>query len=354
MNKNTQEKAVKERKYYLELLRVIAILLVMYNHSPAFMSFQNQSGVEYGISVFLSMLCKAAAPVFFMISGALLLGKDESIGTVFRKRVLKIFLALILFSFLYYLKLVLKGEMTFSLLFFFNLILKLPIFIPYWYMYAYLAFLVLLPLLRPIARHMTKEITLYLIALQIIFGVLLQILGNETGWWFCGYFDLTPIFHITIFYPLVGYGLDHTMDERTIRNKKLLLLNLLLPIVGVGYGLLVYHDYLKNGVYSEFFLSFAVSTVALLLFWDAKALFQICHPSERFKKVTAFMGDKVFGMYLLEGFLGTGGAMDIIFNTISPYLGFLPAYLIEIVIIFGIRLVGITILKKIPLIKSVL
>ena len=95
MNKNTQEKAVKERKYYLELLRVIAILLVMYNHSPAFMSFQNQSGVEYGISVFLSMLCKAAAPVFFMISGALLLGKDESIGTVFRKRVLKIFLALI-------------------------------------------------------------------------------------------------------------------------------------------------------------------------------------------------------------------------------------------------------------------
>ena len=354
MNNITQEKVVKERKDYLELLRVIAIFLVMYNHSPAFMSFQNQSGVEYGVSVFLSMLCKAAVPMFFMISGTMLLGKDESIGTIFKKRVLKMLIVLVVISFFYYLKLVLKGEMTFSVLFFFNLIMKMPIFLPYWYIYAYLAFLVLLPLLRPIARHMTKEITLYLIALQIIFGVVLQVIGNVTGWWFCGYFDLTSMFHVIIFYPLVGYGLDHTMDEQTTCNKKLLLLNLLFPVVGVASGMLVYRDYLKNGVYSEFFLSFAVSTVAILLFWDAKALFSIAKISERFKKIISFMGDKVFGIYLLEGFLGTGGAMDIVFRTISPYIGFLPAYLIEIAIIFGIRLVGITMIKKLPVIKSFL
>lgn len=80
MNNITQEKVVKERKDYLELLRVIAIFLVMYNHSPAFMSFQNQSGVEYGVSVFLSMLCKAAVPMFFMISGTLLLGKMRALA----------------------------------------------------------------------------------------------------------------------------------------------------------------------------------------------------------------------------------------------------------------------------------
>lgn len=351
---NTQDKAVKERKYYLEALRVIAILLVMYNHSPAFMSFQTQSGMEYGVSVFLSMLCKAAVPIFFMISGTLLLGKDESVGTILKKRVLKIFLALLLFSFLYFLKLVLKGQITFSLLTFFNIILQQPIFLTYWYLYSYIAFLMLLPLLRPIAKHMTKELTLYLIALQVIFGVLIQVLGYETEWWFCGHFDITSIFNVIIFYPLVGYGLDHAMDEQIAGNKKWLWLNLLLPVAGLGSSLLVYHDYLKNGVYSEFFLSFAVSTVAIIIFWDAKALFQICEASERFKKVVAFMGDKVFCMYLLDGFLGTGGVMDVIFQTLSPFVGFIPAYLIEILIIFVIRLVSATILKKLPGFKAIL
>lgn len=351
---NTQDKAGKERKYYLELLRVIAIVLVMYNHSPAFMSFQSQSGAEYGISLFLSMLCKGAVPIFFMISGTLLLGKDESIRDVFKKRVLKILLALLVFSFLYYMKLVLKGEMTFSLLAFFKIILTQPIFLPYWYMYSYLAFLVLLPLLRPIAKHMTRELTLYLIALQLIFGVLLQVLGYEAGWWYCGYFDLTSVFHVTIFYPLVGYGLDHTMDENTVGNKWLLLFNLLLPIAAMGSGVLVEHDYAKNGVYSEFFLGFAVSAVAILLFWDAKVLFTIVSPSQWFKKAISFMGDKVFGMYLLDGFLGTGGAMDIIFRTLLPFVGFLPAYLIEIAVIFVLRIIGITLLKLLPIFKSIL
>lgn len=351
---NTQDKVVKERKYYLEALRVIAILLVMYNHSPAFMSFQDQTKAEYGVSLFLSMICKAAVPIFFMISGTLLLGKDESLGTIFKKRIVKIFLVLVLFSFLYFIKLVLKGEISFSVFAFFNIILQQPIFLPYWYLYSYIAFLVILPLLRPIAKHMTKELTLYLIALQLIFGVVTQVLGYETGWWFCGHFDLTSIFNVIIFYPLVGYGLDHAMDEQITGNKDLLWVNLLLPLAAVGCKILFYDGYLGNGGYSEFYLSFTVSIVALILFWDVKALFLICNPSERFKKTIAFMGDKVFGMYLLDGFIGTGGTMDVIYRKVSLSFGFILAYLIEILIIFGIRLVCVTILKKLPVFKDIL
>ena len=81
---NTQDKVVKERKYYLEALRVIAILLVMYNHSPAFMSFQDQTKAEYGVSLFLSMICKAAVPIFFMISGYLFFVKVRTVSDVFK------------------------------------------------------------------------------------------------------------------------------------------------------------------------------------------------------------------------------------------------------------------------------
>ena len=83
-----------KKKYYLEVIRILAILMVMYNHSAAFMSFSNQSGVEYAISFLFSMVCKGAVPLFFMVSGALLLGKNESGKDLFQKRILRMILVL--------------------------------------------------------------------------------------------------------------------------------------------------------------------------------------------------------------------------------------------------------------------
>ena len=91
-----------KKKYYLEVIRILAILMVMYNHSAAFMSFSNQSGVEYAISFLFSMVCKGAVPLFFMVSGALLLGKNESGKDLFQKRILRMILVIVIFSFLYY------------------------------------------------------------------------------------------------------------------------------------------------------------------------------------------------------------------------------------------------------------
>ena len=74
-----------KKKYYLEVIRILAILMVMYNHSAAFMSFSNQSGVEYAISFLFSMVCKGAVPLFFMVSGALLLEKMKVGKICFKK-----------------------------------------------------------------------------------------------------------------------------------------------------------------------------------------------------------------------------------------------------------------------------
>ena len=38
---HTKKKKVMKKKYYLEVIRILAILMVMYNHSAAFMSFSN-------------------------------------------------------------------------------------------------------------------------------------------------------------------------------------------------------------------------------------------------------------------------------------------------------------------------
>ena len=42
-----------KKKYYLEAVRITAVLLVMYNHSAPFMSFATQHGVQYAVSFFV-------------------------------------------------------------------------------------------------------------------------------------------------------------------------------------------------------------------------------------------------------------------------------------------------------------
>ena len=123
---------------------------------------------RYAVSFFLSLVCKAAVPLFYMVSGALLLGKNESFGELARKRILRIVAVIVIFSLLYYMKFAVRGQASVSPI---RFLLGLPFdvaFLPYWYLYSYLGILVSLPFLRPLAQNMPKNAFWYLIALQIV------------------------------------------------------------------------------------------------------------------------------------------------------------------------------------------
>ena len=74
----------KKRLLSLDFMRIFAILLVIFNHTDnrGFYRFltDDPGTFLYWFNLFFSILCKAAVPLFFMISGALLLNKEESIG----------------------------------------------------------------------------------------------------------------------------------------------------------------------------------------------------------------------------------------------------------------------------------
>ena len=182
-----------KKKYYLEAVRITAVLLVMYNHSAPFMSFATQHGVQYAVSFFLSLVCKAAVPLFYMVSGALLLGKNESFGELARKRILRIVAVIVIFSLLYYLKFAVRGQASVSPI---RFLLGLPFdvaFLPYWYLYSYLGILVSLPFLRPLAQNMPKNAFWYLIALQIVTESLQITLGFFGYHTLCGYFSVAGV-----------------------------------------------------------------------------------------------------------------------------------------------------------------
>lgn len=131
-----------------------------------------------GIATFVA----TAVPIFFMISGALLLPKKESLKELFQKRILRMVLVLLVFSGVQYVLLLLEGRAAFSGKAVVQAVLQDGVIPSYWFLYAYIAYLLLLPILRKMAEVMSKHDYLYLFALLLLVeGVIYLFLYDVIG-----------------------------------------------------------------------------------------------------------------------------------------------------------------------------
>ena len=109
----------RQKKLYIEFIRICACFCVIFTHTMErgyflFASYPENS-VQYWLYMMFSVFCKAAVPMFFAISGALLISKEESLKDLYKNRVLKMVFILVFFSFLYYLRSILDNIGSFSL-----------------------------------------------------------------------------------------------------------------------------------------------------------------------------------------------------------------------------------------------
>ena len=95
---------MKEKNYNLELVRIVSFLLVIAIHVSNYFcrAYGEISRGEYLFSIVVDTAARVSVPSFFMISGALLLGRDEPLGK-HGKRLLRFVTALVVWSAVYYL-----------------------------------------------------------------------------------------------------------------------------------------------------------------------------------------------------------------------------------------------------------
>ncbi|MGN1235339.1 MAG: acyltransferase family protein, partial [Christensenellaceae bacterium] len=88
-----------EKHLYLEILRVFAIFGVIFNHTydKGYFLFATRpiGSFPFWVEMALSIGCKCSVPIFFAISGALLLGKDEPLSVIWRRRILRMAILLL-------------------------------------------------------------------------------------------------------------------------------------------------------------------------------------------------------------------------------------------------------------------
>lgn len=160
---------MNHRRYDYDVLRVCSMLGVIYLHVAAGGLRSFGYPVLWNFSNVLACISTPAVPLFFMMSGALLLGSDRTsdLGYLFQKRIPRVLVPLLTFSLITLLYSVVRGNPQHALEGLSRL-LNTPVLVPYWFLYALIPMYLISPFMRFMVKGMTNRHWNYLIALWVI------------------------------------------------------------------------------------------------------------------------------------------------------------------------------------------
>lgn len=352
--KENKVRIKEKRKYvYIEFIRILAIFGVIYSHMEQYVV--NREDLIYGNKLLYILLngaytvSKTAVPLFFMISGCLLLNKEEGIKEIIKRRVLRMLFVLVLFSFLFYLTTINYDVLRFSLLGFMKYIYGKGVG-TYWYLYAYICFLLSLPFTRAVAKagKNNPNLFLYLLLLENIFSLVIPMLNIFSGVQI-HYAVRIAFLSESIFYSLMGYYFGQI---RNSSKKEYVGWLFSATFIGLLEGILnIICTYVRGEKCFEF-STWGIFVICIAIFVGCKQFFDKHTINATVNKFIYYVGSMVFSIYLMECILG--GKMMVIYNILSDYI---PKCISFIVYLNATVLVGAligTIIKKMPILNKLL
>ncbi len=152
------------RKYEFDLIRIFGILMVLLNHKDIYIIYKNFEAYSFTFVLFsaLSILIKTGPPLFLMVSGALLLEKEETIEVIMKHRVVRMVIVLILIA---------VSMRIFGMS---ESIVDAILYDANWYIYSYIGYLLMLPFLRKMTKSVSEEMEIYYL---FVAGLLFSIQG---------------------------------------------------------------------------------------------------------------------------------------------------------------------------------
>lgn len=257
----------KKKIIHLEIIRLIALYCIVYNHIGYVLFEGLEKPFEISVSVLLSILCKAGVPLFFMVSGALLLGREESWADVYKKRVFRIAIIIVVFNtirFLY--ECYITKVRTFSVVYLVKGILTGNILHPYWFLYAYLSVLLILPILRIIVRNLDSQGKKCLLGLIILFYMIipLKALVVNQQW------QVTLLIDEKICYMFLGYFIEKELKEEHInwKNKFVVSVGAVTAIV-ISFWMII-RPYVQGGEFATEHIPMLSMPLACAVFYLIK------------------------------------------------------------------------------------
>lgn len=362
----------QRNKIYLDIIRLVAIFCVVYNHTPGFdvPAYEGWNQPGYWGALVVNQLVKMAVPLFFMVTGALLLVKEESIGELFRKRVLRFAMVVVLITIVQFAFYCCSSQEGFSLKILLSQFYQGVIcneFRASWFLYAYVGMLLMLPFIRPITRCAADAVFVYLFAVQFVFCCAMPAaalcMGEYEGYsvysnWilFQPEIDTLPYSAgYCVFYLLAGYFLEHRVSERFWQKHS----SALLMVAGLCIvAAVVCMDTTRriqgvSSLHEAVVFQTAFLPIPCAVFYLAlKSRCMRVEFGQTTKRIVAALGAAVFTVMLTENLFRISwvGLWDML----SSHMPVIPAALIYSGIICVAALLLGLVLKRVPFLKRIL
>lgn len=341
------QKTSKDKKVYIEFLRVLAAFFVVANHVFSPMFFFPTISKSWFVCITLFFMSKFAVPVFLMISGSLLLTKNDSISK-YLNRVIRWSVLIVIFTVFYHVYYSydeIGGVVTFLQRIFGGSTVS------HWYMFMYLGILVMLPLLQKLAQVLEKEhLQIFLIVSLGLGGIFPMISAFSE-------ITVSNEFLDVIFSPYLGmffcgYYIDNYVE---ITKKRAIICGclyiLLIAIQVIGTTLLYYEDN-QNYLLLDNRIFITITSSAICVYIVIKYIFENITLAPLLNKMIVSYGGLTLGIFLIS---------DMFINFFYPYLAvYLGSVNIFVLLflytiwIFICSSIAAYIFKKIPGLKALL
>lgn len=336
----------KEKTVYFEICRIIAVFCIMYQHTGgrgADAWRYTDSNWVYMMSLLGRIISIIGVPMFWMVSGALLLSKKESWKNVYVKRISRIAGALIVFSVIRYLYLCIGEHQNGSVGDFFRRFYTQDIFLPYWFLYEYLGILLVLPFLQKMIQNLTEQEEKVLFVLILGWNILTGISKACSGYGFM----LDLHFQSSLSYFILGYLMENCHAFRR-SDRKGLWFNIGQAILVTGsIYIWVYNQHELESL-ANLLMPLTVSVYYIIRYIGEKSLWN----NAALHRCILWFGSDVFGIYLIEDYLRNGTA--VIWDYLAPYITTLPACCIWLLAVFLVGNILVAGMRKLPLLRKIL
>ena len=248
-----------------------------------------------------SSLTRFCVPIFFMVSGALLLRKSEDISTFFKKRFSKLISPLIFWSTFYYIfYLIIDSNLEgFSLYNAIKSTILTPAAIHLWFVYAILGLYFLVPVLSAISEERKQSALTYYTVIWFLFASLLpyirlfgiNIPANLGTWHFV---NEIPQFYNYSGYFTLGYILYNTRESKPLTNLSMLAF----AASATSMFILVLLDSSAKKALTQDYWEFKTPLVVIMsasLFYIAK---NFNGALSKAQKASTYLSGLTFGVYL--------------------------------------------------------
>lgn len=295
----------KGRLIYIDVIRIIGMLLVVLAHSCASVISQHALDRNWQIANAVVVVTEMAVPLFFMVSGAMILNSKRtySLKYLFKHRLTRILVPFIVWSVISaFANAAMNPRLDLHPINQIFSIYHQPVLIAYWFIYPLVTLYLLSPLLKAALDKASNTLIDYGLVLWFIFIVVLPAvsgsLPKDIGTYFDSYQMSRIVISKSIGYFILGYRV--TQMEIPKHRIKYFPLNLFYILVLLAVEIIIsFLSLNEQYVYLRILSEAILPLVTALVFLGLKSI-EGGVPSW-LAKIVELLAPLTYGVYLLHG-----------------------------------------------------